>query len=204
MSNCKNNDNKLQMRRNIQEHRQKLLNYLENTNDTVLKPKIKLVSNNLNKYNSKQNVKPKIASRAEKLPSLKLETTIKVTNHETSSAVQVKNIKPVINTTAKHPEALTNIDLLKRKPSSTVIVNQPQPNIEIKDIESPPVLKKLKEQLLEELFDSSSSEEIDDNISVGSNEDWYNSSNSNFESAFKYDEHEQSISDKSEKECKYL
>jgi len=50
------------MRLNIKRHRQKLLQYLENTNDTFLKPKIKLISNDLEKSNLNHNYKRKTRS----------------------------------------------------------------------------------------------------------------------------------------------
>ncbi|KAE9543247.1 hypothetical protein AGLY_003158 [Aphis glycines] len=186
---CLNDDSKVQMRLNIKLHRQKLLQCLEKSNDTVLKPKIKLVSNNLEKFNLNHNVKPKIAPSTELINS-KLEPT-KVTNHRTRSTVQQKQLKPVITTKEK------NVDIKKHKTRSSVTLNQLKPNIKVnikaelpisnvelkptpipiiekKDPESPePIIKKLKEQLIEELYNSSSSsEDIDDNISVGSNEDW--------------------------------
>lgn len=190
---CLNADSKVQMRLNIKLHRQKLLQCLEKSNDTVLKPKIKLVSNNLEKFNLNHNVKPKITSSTELINS-KLEPT-KVTNHKTRSTVQRKQFKPVIIT--KEKNLLTNVDIKNYKTRSSITLNQLQPNIKVnikaelpisnvelkqtpipiiekKDPEPPePIFKKLKEQLIEELYNSSSSsEDIDDNISVGSNEDW--------------------------------
>lgn len=49
-----NNESKRQMRLNIIRHRQKLLKYLENINDTVLKPKIKLDPIDLEKLKIEQ------------------------------------------------------------------------------------------------------------------------------------------------------
>ncbi|XP_060868134.1 uncharacterized protein LOC132943253 [Metopolophium dirhodum] len=194
MLNCLSNDSKMQMRLNIKRHRQKLLQYLENTNDTVLKPKIKLVSNDIEKSNLNHNVKPIIASNTE-VQTPKLLPTIKITNYRNKPIIQVKTYEAVIDTKPKNPEVLTDNNIKKYKTRSSITVNQlppnikvniqdepisnfklklkPLPNIEIKDPEPPPVIvKKLKEQLIEELFDSSSSEEIDDNISVGNNDDW--------------------------------
>jgi hypothetical protein len=234
---CLNNDSKMQMRLNIKRHRQKLLQYLENTNDTILKPKIKLVSNNLEKFNLNHNVKPKIAFST-KLLNTKLEPT-KIRNHKTRSTVQLKQLKPIITTKEKKHEVVTSVDIKKYKTRSSDTLNQLQPNIVNVQAELPssnielkqksistseiinppePIIKKLKEQLIEELYNSSSeSEDIDDNISVGSNEDWsevfptdnksdeYNnvSSNSIPVEAVKYYEKEQSVNEKS-KECKYL
>jgi len=228
------------MRLNIKLHRQKLLQCLEKSNDTILKPKIKLVSNNLEKFNLNHNVKPKIASSTELINS-KLKPT-KVTNHRTRSTVQQKQFKPVITTKEKNLEVLKNVDIKKYKTRSSVTLNQLQPNIKVnikaelpisnvdlkptpipinekKDPEPPePIIKKLKEQLIEELYNSSSSsEDIDDNISVGSNEDWndYFDSNSMSEvydndssnsipvGVNKY-EHEKPDNKKSLKDCKYL
>ncbi|XP_060851140.1 uncharacterized protein LOC132929653 [Rhopalosiphum padi] len=235
---CLNNDSKMQMRLNIKRHRQKLLQYLENTNDTVLKPKIKLVSNNLEKFNSNHNVKPKIAFSTELLNS-KLEPT-KIINHKTRSTVRLKQLKPIITTKEKKREVVTSVDIKKYKTRSSDTLNQLQPNIivnvqaelpssniELKqksisnsEIINPPepIIKKLKEQLIEELYNSSSeSEDIDDNISVGSNEDWseifptdnksdvYNnvSSNSIPVEAVKYYEQEQLVNEKSKEEYSY-
>ena len=194
MFKCLDNDSKLQMRLNIQQHRQKLLKYLENTNDTILLPKIKSVLNNLEKH----NVKQKIESSAEFL-SPKHETTIEVTNYNTRSDVWVQDSEFVKNITGNNHEFLTDIDIKQLKPRSTVTVNQiqpdvkvklhdelplsnfelqlePIPNNEIKDLESPPVfLKNVKDQLFEQLDyndDDSCSKEIDDDtISVENNED---------------------------------
>jgi len=227
------------MRLNIKQHRQKLLKYLENTNDTVLRPKIKLVSNNIEKSNLNQNVIPKIASGPE-LQTPKPLPTIKVTNYKNKSTIRVKTYERVINNTKpKIPEVLTDSYIKNYKTRSSNTVNQlhpnfkvniqkeplsnfqlrlkPLPKIEIKDPEPPPVIKKLKEQLLEELLDSSSSEEIDDNISVGNNEDWNDiyqthngsdvdesdSSNLSLMESISYDEYTQLVNANKE-ECKYL
>jgi len=233
---CLNDDSKIQMRLNIKLHRQKLLQCLEKSNDTVLKPKIKLVSNNLEKFNLNPNVKPKIASSTE-LISSKLEPT-KVTNHKTTSTVQQKQFKPVITTKEKNLEVLTSVDTKKYKTRSSVTLNQIQPNIKVniqaelpisnfeliptliptiekKDPEPPePVLKKLKEQLIEELYNISSSDDIDDCISVGSHEfsdtntmnNVHDNDSSNLISVGvdKYCEHKQLDNEKSNKDCKYL
>jgi len=218
MLNCLSNDSKMQLRLNIKQHRQKLLQYLENTNDTVLMPKIKLVSNDIEKSNLNYNVKPKIASITT-AQAPKILPTIKITSYGNKPAIQVKKYEAVINTKPKNSEVLTdnNINNTIKKyqtrssttlnqssttlnqssttlNQSSITVNQlppnikvniqdeplsniqlkrkPLPNIEIKDPEPKPAIKKLKEQLIEELFDSSSSEEIDDDISVGNNDDW--------------------------------
>ncbi|CAI6373234.1 unnamed protein product [Macrosiphum euphorbiae] len=58
------------MRLNIKQHRQKLLQYLENTNDTFLKPKIKLISNDIEKSNINHNYKRKTrSSTVKQLPN---------------------------------------------------------------------------------------------------------------------------------------
>jgi len=226
------------MRLNIKRHRQKLLQYLENSNDTIIKPKIKLVSNNLEKFNLNHNVKPKIAFSNELLNS-KLEPT-KISNHKTRSTVRLKQLKPIITTKDKKPEVVTGVDIKKYKTRSSDTLNQLQPNIKVNvlselpssntelkrksistnEILDPPepIIKKLKEQLIEELYNSSSeSEDIDDNISVGSNEDWsevfptdnksdvYNNVSSNAipVEAVKYYEQKQPVNEKSKKEYSY-
>lgn len=63
MSEWPNEDSKRQMRLNIIRHRQKLLKYLENINDTDLKPKIKLDFNDLEEFNLENNVKAKPKSK---------------------------------------------------------------------------------------------------------------------------------------------
>ncbi|XP_050062134.1 uncharacterized protein LOC114122077 [Aphis gossypii] len=187
-----NNDSKIQMRLNIQRHRQKLLQCLENSNDTFLKPKIKSVSNNLEKFTLNHNVEPKTAFSTELLSS-KLEPT-KVTNRKTRSYVQKKQLKSVIAIKEKNLDVLKDVDKKKKKTRTSVTLNQLQPNIKVniqaklpisnvklkptpictidkKDPEPPqPVIKKLKDLLIEELNNSSGSEDIDDDISVGSNE----------------------------------
>jgi len=160
MFNCLNNDSKIQLRQNIKQHRQKLLQYLENTDDTVLKPKIKLISNNIEKSNLKSKRK-------------------------TRSSITVKQLHPNVKVNIQE-EPLSNFGLKL----------EPLPCIEIKDPEpSPVIVKKLKEQLIEELNYSSSSQENDDNISVGNNEDWIE----NFQT-----HNENDSSDKSKENCKYL
>lgn len=47
-----NKERKRKMRLNIIRHRQQLLKYLENVNDTIIKPKIKLNSSDLEQLNS--------------------------------------------------------------------------------------------------------------------------------------------------------
>ncbi|KAL5243413.1 hypothetical protein ACI65C_010823 [Semiaphis heraclei] len=294
MLQCLNNDKKEKMKLNIQLHRQKLLQHLESINDTVFKPKIKLVSNDLKKNNINNlvssnidksnlnklvsndveknklnklisndvrknelnilvannrkkssnlhhNVKPKIAYSSDwKTP--KRRSTIKFTNYRNKSRIQIKTYERVINTKPKNHEVLTDIDIKKCKTRSSLPVNQlqsniqeepllnvefkpeplPRPNIEKKDPEpniktgdpEPPItIKKLKEQLIEELLEdnsSSSEEEIEDNISVGSNEDWNevyqthidsdenDCSNSSLIEEVKNDRHKQLATNKSE------
>lgn len=231
MLNCLDNDNKIQMKQNIQLHRQKLLQFLEKINDTVIRPKIKLVSNDIEKIASTTEFqKPKLT-----------QSTISI--NKDKSRIRVKPHEPVLNTKAKNIEDLTGIDVKKGKTRSSNTVNQLQPNnkinkreeplsnvklkleplssIEIRDPKPPVIVKKLKEQLIEELFDSSSSEEIDDDISVGNNDDWdeiYQTHNeNNYENAISaassnssltgdvpYDEYKQLAIEKSEKECMYL
>ncbi|XP_025193394.1 uncharacterized protein LOC112593248 [Melanaphis sacchari] len=236
---CLNDDSKLQMTLNIKLHRQKLLKYLENTNDTILKPKIKLVSNNLEKFNLNHNVKPKISPSTELLNS-KLEST-KVTSYKTRSTSRLKQLKPLITTKEKNLEDLTDVGIKKYKTRSSAVENQLQPNIKIntqtelplsnvesklkliptiekKNPEPPePVIKKLKEQLIEELYNSSSSSEDNDSISVGNEEDWneifqtneksdiYDNDNSNSipVEAVKYYGHKQLVNEKHEDEYLY-
>ncbi|XP_060857642.1 uncharacterized protein LOC132935187 [Metopolophium dirhodum] len=176
MLKCLNDDSKIQMRLNIKQHRQKLLQYLENTNDTVLKPKIKLISNDIEKSNLNHNVK-----------------------RRTRSSITVKQLQPNVKVKIKE-EPLSNFELKL----------EPLPNIEIKDPEpSPVIIKKLKEQLIEEeLYYSSSSEEIGNNISVGNTENFQShndndSNNSSIIEVVKYDGEEQLANDKSKKKCMY-
>lgn len=63
MSEWPNEDSKRQMRLNIIRHRQKLLKYLENINDTDLKPKIKLDLDDLEEFNLENNIKAKRRSK---------------------------------------------------------------------------------------------------------------------------------------------
>jgi len=262
------------MKLNIQLHRQKLLKRLENVNDTFIKPKAKLISNDLKQNNFKNlvtnavaksnlnklvsnngkkssnfnhDVKPKIASSsAWKNP--KRRSTINFTNNKNKSSSLTKTYERVINTKPKSNEVLTNIDIQKYKARSSLAVNQlqpnfklniqevplsnvefkseplPEPNIETDHPEPPITVKKLKEQLIEELMEddslsslSCSEEENEDNISVGSNENWNevnqthiendlddnDCSNSSLIEEVKYDGHKQLANDKSE-DCKYL
>ncbi|XP_001950163.2 uncharacterized protein LOC100162746 [Acyrthosiphon pisum] len=238
MLNCLSNDSKMQMRLNIKRHRQKLLQYLENTNDTVIKPKIKLVSNDIEKSNLNHNVKPTIASNTE-VQTPKIIPTIKITNYRNKPTIHVKTYEAVINTKPNDPEVLTYNNIKKYKTRSSITANQlppnikvnikdeplssfqlkqkPLPNIEIKDPKSPPAIKKLKEQLIAELFDSSSSEENDDNISVGNNDNWNeiyqthngsdvdenDSSNLRLMESVRYDGHKELANDISEEKYMY-
>jgi len=342
MLNCLSSDSKMQLRLNIKRHRQKLLQYLENTNDTVLKPKIKLVSNDIEKSNLNHNVKPKIASNTE-VETPKFIPTIKITSYRNKPTIHVKTYEAVINTEPNNPEVLTDNNIKKYQTRSSITENQLPPNIkaniqdevltdnnikkyqtrssitenqlppnikvniqdevltdnninnnvkkyqtrssitvnqlppnikvniqdevltdnninnnvkkyqtrssinvnqlppnikvniqdeplsnfqlkpkplpiiEIKDPEPPTsMIKKLKEQLIEELFDdSSSSEEIDDNISVGNNDDWneiyqiHNGSDVDENDSsnlrlMEVDGHKQLANDISKEKCKYL
>jgi len=193
MLNCLNKDKKIQMSQNIKMHRQRLLRLLENTNDTFLKPIIKSVSNDIKKSNLNHNVKPTIASSTEFQKPKLTQSTISIINFKDKSTIRVKTNEPN-EPEAKNIEVLTGIDVNKSKSTSSITGNQPLPNVKINKLVEPlsdvklklepsptieipsnpgdtnPVIKKLKEQLIDELFDSSSSEEIDDNISVG-NED---------------------------------
>ncbi|XP_026819843.1 uncharacterized protein LOC113558550 isoform X2 [Rhopalosiphum maidis] len=202
---CLNNDSKIQMRLNIQRHRQKLLQYLQNSNDTFLKPKIKLVSNSLERINSNHKIKPKIA-RSTELLNRKLEPT-KNRNHKTRSTDTLNQLQPNIKVNVQAELPLSNIELKQKSISNNEIIDPPEP-----------IIKKLKEQLIEELYNSSSeSEDIDDNISVGSNEDWseifqtdnksnvYNnvSSNSIHDVAVKYYEQKQLVNEKSKEQYSY-
>ncbi|KAL4130633.1 hypothetical protein QTP88_008054 [Uroleucon formosanum] len=168
MLKCLSNDSKMQMRQNIKQHRQKLLQYLENTNDTVLMPRIKLVSNNLEKCNLNDNIKSKDASSTE-TETPKIIPSIKITNYRNKSHIRVKTYQPVIKTKPKNIEVLpddlqiykirSNVTVshlppnlkvniqkepltsikLRPKPSSKVELKQkPLPNIEIKDPGPPP------------------------------------------------------------------
>jgi len=232
------NDRRTQMRLNIKWHRQKRLQRIECTDDTHLKSKIKSVSNDIEKSNLNHNVKPIIASNTE-VQTPKLLPTIKVTNYRNKPTIQVKTYEAVIDTKPKNPEVLTDNNIKKYKTRSSITVNQlppnmkvniqdepisnfelklkPLPNIEIKDPEPPVIIKKLKEQLIEELLDSSTSEEIEDNISVGNNDDWNDiyqkhnvidvdendSSNLRLTEAVGYDAHKQLANDISKEKCKY-
>jgi len=174
-------------------HRLKLLQYLENTNDTFLKPKIKLITNDIEKANLNTNVKQKLASSA-KLPSPKLESSIKIPNHihNSRSTVGIKKYKPVINIKQKNNEVLTDNDAKKYKTRSSVTMNklkqqivkvnkqkelrssnvelqlEPIPNIKIEEPKSPSFfVRTLKDELIEEEhYDTETSNDLDDDISV--------------------------------------
>lgn len=221
MLKCLNNEKKNQMRQNIKQHRQKLLQLLEDSDDTILKPKIKLISKSIEKSNLNHHAKPIIASSA------------KLLNQKTTSTVGEKQIKPVINTKEKYLEVLTD-DTKKYLTRSNVTVNQlkhpnirvnkqeelnlsnvelqlgPIPNNEINNPEpSPVILKKLKDQLLEELNYSSNSEETEEDISVGDEKDlselvqtYIESDNSN-SSLIEEDEYDGHKQPSDEEQCKY-
>jgi len=169
------------------------------------------------------------------LQTPKLPPTIKVTKYKKGSSIRIKTYEPVINNTKpKCLEVLTDDikkdkSITKNQPQTNFEVNiqnellsniqlkpKPLPKIEIRDPEPPLVVKKLKEQLLEELYDSTSSEDIDDNISVGDNEDYeiyqtYNGSdvdvndisNLSLKEPISYDEHTQ-LANEINEECEYL
>ncbi|KAE9533249.1 hypothetical protein AGLY_009290 [Aphis glycines] len=191
MSGIHENDCEI-MRLFMKQRKRKILRFLKNKNDKFIKPKIKSVSNNSEKFTLNHNVKPKTASSTELL-STKLQTT-KVKNRKTRSNIQKKQFKPVIIIKEKNLDVLKDVDKKKNKTRTSVALNQLQPNIKVniqaelpisnvelkptpiptidkKDPEPPqPVIKTLKDQLIEELNNSSGSEDIDDDISVGSNE----------------------------------
>ncbi|XP_060846006.1 uncharacterized protein LOC132925648 [Rhopalosiphum padi] len=180
---CLNNQSKIKMRLNIQRHRQKLLQYLQNSGDTILKPKIKLVSNSLEKIIFKHDVKPKIALSTELL-NRKLKPT-KIRNHKTISTDTLDQLQPNIKVNVEAELPSSNIELKQRSISNNEIIDPLDP--------PKPMIKKLKEQLIEELYNSSSeSEDIDDDISVGSNENWSEIP----DEAVKYYEQEQPVDEK--------
>jgi hypothetical protein len=186
-----NNHSKIRMRLNIQRHRQKLLQYLQNSGDTILKPKIKLVSNSLKKNIFKHDVKPKIALSTELL-NRKLKPT-KISNHKTRSTDTLDQLQPNIKVNVEAELPSSNIELKQKSISNNEIIDPHDP--------PEPIIKKLKEQLIEELYNSSSeSEDIDDNISVGSNENWSGIP----DEAVTYYEQEQPVNEKSKGQCKYL
>ncbi|XP_025203218.1 uncharacterized protein MAL13P1.304-like [Melanaphis sacchari] len=194
-----NSDSKTQIKLNIKQHRQKLFNCLQNTNDNVLKSKIKNIILNDTKDNAKES--------SAKLLKPNLELINKITNHQARSTLQVKQPKPKEAVKNNNLEVLTNADIQNHK---TVKV----PKTKIKDHKHPPVFKKLKEILLEEL--DNNSDENDDNISVGSeddisvgnNDDWNDicqheeNDGSNLKSidAVKYSKHEQSQNNNNKEE----
>ncbi|KAE9533283.1 hypothetical protein AGLY_009324 [Aphis glycines] len=192
MSDVHDNDIEIILKLFMIKQERKIRQFLKNKNDTLIKSKIKSVSNNSEKFTLNHNVKPKTASSTELL-STKLQTT-KVKNRKTRSNIQKKQFKPVIIIKEKNLDVLKDVDKKKNKTRTSVALNQLQPNIKVniqaelpisnvelkptpiptidkKDPEPPqPVIKTLKDQLIEELNNSSGSEDIDDDISVGSNE----------------------------------
>ncbi|XP_060845297.1 GATOR complex protein WDR24-like [Rhopalosiphum padi] len=205
---CLNNQSKIKMRLNIQRHRQKLLQCLQNSGDTILKPKIKLVSNSLEKIIFKHNVKPKIALSTELL-NRNIKPT-KIRNHKTISTDTLDQLQPNIKVNVEAELPSSNIELKQKSISNNEIIDPLDP--------PKPMIKNLKEQLIEELNNSSSeSEDTDDNISVGSNENWseifqtdnksnvYNNVNRNSipDEAVKYYEQEQPVNEKSKEQYSY-
>ncbi|KAL4152673.1 hypothetical protein QTP88_000506 [Uroleucon formosanum] len=150
MLKCLNNDSKIQMRLNIKRHRQKLLQCLENTNDTFLKPKIKLISNDLEKFNLNHNVKRK-----------------------TRSSIPVNQLQPNVRVNKQY-EPLSNVEL-KLEPSPNIKIKKSEPpSVTLKKLKEQLIEEQCYSSSSDEieLCYSSSSEENDDNISVGNNEDW--------------------------------
>ncbi|KAL5238785.1 hypothetical protein ACI65C_006195 [Semiaphis heraclei] len=171
---CLNNDKKEKMKLNIQLHRQKLLQHLENINDTKFKPKIKLVANDLEKNNinklisndvrknelnilvsnnrkkssnSHHNVKPKIAYGSDS-KNPKRKSNIKCTNYKNKSRIQMKTYERVINTKPKNHEVLTDIDIKKCKTRSSLPVNQLQSKFKSNIQEEPLLIVEFKSEPL--------------------------------------------------------
>ncbi|XP_003243147.1 uncharacterized protein LOC100571318 [Acyrthosiphon pisum] len=178
MSKCLNNDSKIQMRLNIKRHRQKLLQYLENTNDTVLKPKIKLISNDIEKSNLNHNV-----------------------NRKTRSSITVKQLQPNVKVKTKE-EPLSNFEL-KLEPLPNIKIKDLEPSSDsIKKLRE----QLIKEELYDGLSSEENGDNSSD-ISVGTTEHFQLHNENDFNNSSiievgKYDGQEQLASDKSKE--KYM
>jgi len=142
------------------------------------------------------------------------EPKIKLISKNLEKANLIHNVKRKIRSSSTVNQLQPNVKVNKQDEPLSNVELKPEPlrNIKIKKSE-PEILKKLKEQLIEEQYNSSSSEETDDNISVGNNEYWdenfqthneNDSDNSSIIEEVKYNRQEQLANDKSKEKCEYL
>ena len=176
MAKCLNNDSKIQMRLNIKRHRQKLLQYLENTDDTVLKPKIKSISKDIEKSNLNHNDKRK-----------------------TRSSVTVKQLQPNVKVKIKE-EPLSNFELkLEPLPNIEIKDLEHTKPVILKKLKGQLIEEELYNSS-EEIGDNIYVGNIE-NVQPHNENDCNNTS---IIEEVKYYGQKQLANDKSKKKCKYL